>query len=219
MNVMVRQPREPDHPDQTTSRNRRATGPTLALVSVFALVAGTGTAQPQTVAEVQDLATSAETLRAALHDLIDDHLRLPYTANARDTWDMLEVTDKKTTDATRIVDVYKNALFPKAGGGNTNYNREHTWPKSYGFKREGAGNCPYTDGHYLFLSDSRYSSSRSYKPYRSCGASCTERPMELTNGRGGRGPGTHPAVPVLMLVDTRERADAARTSAPARPGD
>ena len=110
---MFRQP-------QTPGRHHRATRPgrwqaarrTLVLAPVLALLATVGAAQPQTVAEyyrpVEDLATSAVTLRSALHDLIDDHVRLPYTSSARDTWDMLKLADQDADDATRIVDVYQN---------------------------------------------------------------------------------------------------------------
>ena len=104
-------------------------------------------------------ATSAATLRRTLHDVIDDHTRVPYTANARDVWDVLKLADQDPADPSRILDVYKNASYPKAEGGNANYNREHTWPKSYGFKKDGAGNYPFTDGHHHFLSDSRYNES------------------------------------------------------------
>ena len=38
-----------------------------------------------------------------------------------------------------------NPLELKAGGGNTDYNREHTWPSSYGFPNDNASNYPYTD--------------------------------------------------------------------------
>lgn len=136
-------------------------------------------------------ATSALTLRSTLHDLIDDHTRFPYTANATDTWDILKLADQDPDDPNRILDVYKNASYPKAVGGNDNYNREHGWPKSYGFKKDGSGNYPYTDCHHLFLADSRYNSSRSNKPYRTCDASCTERATDSNNGQGGA-TGTYP---------------------------
>ena len=129
-------------------------------------------------------ATDADTLRQTLHELIDDHDRLPYTANATDTWDVLEAADEHPFDMSKILDIYKNASYPKAGAGNANYSREHSWPKSYGFPKYDADNYPYSDCHHLFLVDRRYNSSRHNKLYRSCKESCTERPTEQIHQNG-----------------------------------
>ena len=126
-----------------------------------------------------DLMT-ALTLRETLHEAIDDHARVPYTANAPDTWDLLEAADQDPANTDRVLDIYKNASYPKVGGGNTNYNREHSWPKSYGFPKDGPGNYPYTDCHHLFLVDRAYNSSRHNKIYQSCSVGCAERPTTAT---------------------------------------
>lgn len=135
--------------------------------------------------------SSASTLRTTLHEVIDDHKRIPYTSTATDTWDVLDFADEDPLDPGRILDIYKNASYLKAGGGNTEYNREHTWPKSYGFPNDGAGNYPYTDMHMLMLSDSSYNSSRGNKPYGNCNASCREYPTQAHAGAGG-GSGVFP---------------------------
>jgi endonuclease I len=129
--------------------------------------------------------TSPATLRATLHPVIDDHTRFPYTSSATDTWDILELADEDPGDSTSILDVYKNASYVKVGGGTGPYNREHTWPNSYGFPDDGSTNYPYTDCHALFLSDSSYNSSRGNTLYRYCTSGCTERPTEVNNGQGG----------------------------------
>ena len=85
--------------------------------------------------------------RATLHAVIDDHLRYPYTSSSTDTWDILEMASEDPSNTNNILDVYKNASYAKQGGGNTFYNREHTWPKSYGFPDDGSSNYPYTDCH------------------------------------------------------------------------
>ena len=131
--------------------------------------------------------SSASALRTSLHEIIDDHQRLPYTSTALDTWDVLEEADEDPSDTGSIVDVYLNQSFAKNGGGGGGYNREHAWPKSYGFPVDGSLNYPYTDCHHLFLSDESYNSSRSNKPYDQCDASCTERPTVA--GTGGGYPG------------------------------
>lgn len=135
--------------------------------------------------------SSAANLRASLHALIDDHTRIPYTASTTDTWDVLEFADEDPLNAGRILDIYKNASYVKATGGNTFYNREHTWPNSYGFPTDGPTNYAYTDMHMLMLSDIDYNSQRGNKPYGNCTSSCTEFPTNAYAGAGG-GTGVFP---------------------------
>lgn len=136
-------------------------------------------------------ATDAATLRATLHDVIDDHTRFPYTSGATDTWDILEAAQEDPNNSANILDVYANQSLAKFGGGIGEYNREHSWPKSYGFPNDGSGNYPYTDCHQLFLCNVGYNSDRSNMPFRHCDAECTERPTDANNGQGG-GSGTYP---------------------------
>jgi endonuclease I len=135
--------------------------------------------------------SSAATLRATLHAVIDDHTRVPYTATATDTWDVLELADQNPANGSTILDLYKNAAYTKVGGGTGPYDREHTWPKSYGFPNDGSTNYPYTDCHHLFCCDSSYNSSRSNKPYAIGTAAWTEKTTLVNNGAGG-GSGTFP---------------------------
>lgn len=135
--------------------------------------------------------SSAAALRSSLHALIKASTKIPYTASTTDTWDALDFADEDPVDSGKILDVYKNTAYPKAGGGNNFYNREHTWPNSYGFSVDGSTNFAYTDLHMLMLADIGYNSTRSNLPYGNCTASCTELPTALHNGRGG-GSGTFP---------------------------
>lgn len=135
--------------------------------------------------------SSAAALRSTLHDVIDDHQRFPYTSSATDTWNILELADEDPTDNGRILDVYRNASYAKEGGGNSFYNREHTWPSSYGFPNDNSSNYPFTDCHHLFLCDDGYNSSRSNKPFRYCNASCSEQVTDFNFGQGG-GSGFYP---------------------------
>lgn len=134
---------------------------------------------------------NAAALRTTLHAVIDDHTRFPYTSSSMDTWDILELADEDPNDSTHILDLYKNASYAKVGGGTGPYNREHSWPNSYGYPNDVSTNYPYTDCHALFLSDSSYNSSRGNNPYRYCDDLCTERPTEENNGQGG-GIGVYP---------------------------
>ena len=136
--------------------------------------------------------SSSQTLRDSLHEIIDDHMRFPYTSSDTDTWDVLEIADEDRDDSDHIITIYRNASFSKQGGGNDFYNREHTWPKSYGFPDNGPDlNYPYTDMHHLFLADPDYNFSRSNKPYANCGSGCLEEVTETNNERGGFG-GAYP---------------------------
>ncbi len=135
--------------------------------------------------------TNSSTLRATLHPIIDDHTRFPYTSSSTDTWNILELADEDPSNPSNVLDIYRNASYAKVGAGNTNYNREHSWPNSYGYPNDGSTNYPYTDCHALFIADDSYNSSRSNKPYRFCSAACAEQITLLTNGQGG-GSGVYP---------------------------
>jgi len=124
------------------------------------------------------------TLRSTLHAVIDDHTRIPYTAAVTDTWDVLEAADQHPTVSTQILDVYKNAAYTKVTGGNTNYDREHTWPKSYGFPDE-PSSYPHTDCHHLFLCAITHNGARGNKPYDNGTASWTAWTTLVNAGQGG----------------------------------
>lgn len=135
--------------------------------------------------------STPQTLRATLHAVIDDHVRFPYTSSSTDTWDILEDADENPANASAILDVYRNRSLTKFGGGTGPYNREHTWPNSYGFPDDGGTNYPYTDCHHLFLSDVGYNSDRGNKPYGNVAAGSTERVTDFNDGEGG-GSGVFP---------------------------
>ncbi|MBK9493940.1 MAG: endonuclease [Xanthomonadales bacterium] len=133
--------------------------------------------------------SSPETARTSLHSLIEGHTRLPYTsATQLDVWTVLEITDEDPTDATRIIDVYRNQSLLKI---DRDYQREHSWPASYGFPNDVSTNYPYTDLHHLHLADGSYNASRGNLPFDWCASVCDERPTEVTNGIGG-GTGAYP---------------------------
>ena len=128
-------------------------------------------------------------MRDSLHEIIDDHTRIPYTSSATDTWDVLEIADENQDVPNNIITIYRNATYLKVTGGNDFYNREHTWPNSYGFPDNFSGNYPYTDMHHLFLADIGYNYSRSNKPFDTCDTNCLEKVTETNNDRGGAGGG------------------------------
>ncbi|MBC8367630.1 endonuclease [bacterium] len=135
--------------------------------------------------------SSSESLRLTLHEVIDDHQRFPYSSSSTDTWNVLEAADEDPNNSSNILDVYKNASYVKFGGGEGVYNREHSWPNSYGFSDDGSQNYPYTDCHHLFLCNVSYNSYRGSRPFDYCSDSCSERITDINNGQGG-GVGTYP---------------------------
>ncbi len=157
----------------------------LTLLAVSLVVSSSAFADvPAGYYDTVDL-TNAQALKSSLHEIIDDHQRFPYTSSATDTWDILEAADQDPDNANNVIDIYLNASYAKVGGGNTNYNREHSWPKSYGFPSDGSTNYAYTDTHHLFIANSSYNSSRSNKPYADCDVACSEKTTLNNNGRGG----------------------------------
>ncbi|MCG8406401.1 MAG: endonuclease [Phycisphaerales bacterium] len=134
--------------------------------------------------------TDSDSMRDSVHGVIDDHTRFPYTSSATDTWDILDDADEDPNNSSNVLDIYKNASYTKEGGGNSNYQREHSWPKSYGFPKDNSSNYPYTDCHHLFIANGSYNSSRSNRPYDTCDGTCSEKTTEVNNGQGG-GSGTY----------------------------
>ncbi len=136
-------------------------------------------------------ATTSSALRTQIHETIRGQVYFPYTSDFDDTWTVLEEADQDPTNAANILDIYKNASYAKAGGGNAFYNREHSWAKSYGFPDDTENNYPYTDCHHLRLSDSVYNSTRNNLAFGTCDAMCSELPTDVNNGQGG-GSGSYP---------------------------
>jgi len=170
---------------------RRDLGTLAVVIVMFCLVpCGARSDPPPGYYDSVDT-TSSEALRQTLHEVIDDHQRFPYSATSTDTWDILEAADEDPGNPDNILDVYKNASYLKFGGGNGPYNREHSWPRSYGFPDDGSQNYPYTDCHHLFLCNVAYNSYRENKPFRDCSPQCQERVTEENNGQGG-GSGIYP---------------------------
>jgi len=163
---------------------------TLALV-VLSLIAVTAQADPPPgYYDSVDMSSQAA-MRVSLHNIIDDHTKIPYTSSSTDTWNVLEVADEDPFNSGRILDLYQNRVFTKHGTGNNDYNREHVWPKSFGFPDDGSSNYPYTDCHHLFLCDIGYNGDRANYPFDVCSSGCSERVTDNYGGQGG-GSGSYP---------------------------
>jgi fibronectin type 3 domain-containing protein/endonuclease I len=122
---------------------------------------------------------SGAALRGSLHQIIDDHQRFAYTSTATDTWDIVELADEDPDNIDKVRTVYKNTTVPDDDHSQTSgWNREHSWPKSYGFSDDGSCNYPFTDCHALFAADWGYNSARGNRPFDSCSDSCAEYPVD-----------------------------------------
>jgi len=148
--------------------------------------------------------SSATALRDSLHLIISSsHTEsFDYTHSSRpgdadhkvDVWDITALADESPTSASRIIDLYRNAQYTKqfTGAGSRNYDREHVWPKSFGFKRNennnespGKGNRAYVDCHHLFPARSDYNMTRSNRPFGPRDEDGVEFATIKNFGRGG----------------------------------
>jgi len=102
---------------------------------------------------------SNTTLRASMHDLIDDHKVVPYTSSSRDdVWDALKYLFKDSSNTDNVILAYSRRSHPKSESGLTSgWNREHLWCNSYGLDSQEPA---YSDLFNLMPADWNVNSSR-----------------------------------------------------------
>ncbi len=88
----------------------------VALAALTFAPAGTAAAPPPGYYDTV-ITDTPLLLRTTLHEVIDDHLRFPYTASTTDTWNILELADQNPANAAYILDLYRNRSYVKFGGG------------------------------------------------------------------------------------------------------
>lgn len=112
---------------------------------------------------------AGDSLRLALHEIVDDHQRLPYTSSATDTWDALGVCEQDPANPSRLITIYRNtSVLWSEQNTSIGWNREHTWPSSFGYTNDNGCNYPYTDLHQLRAASPSYNSARGNRPYDWC---------------------------------------------------
>ena len=125
------------------------------------------------------LGLTGESLRLALHEIIDDHSRFPYTSSATDTWDIVSEADRDPGLPANVITIYRNSSVLSSDHNTpTGWNREHSWPSSYGFTNDGSCNYPYSDAHQLRASSPSYNSARSNRVFDWCISGCSEYTAE-----------------------------------------
>jgi endonuclease I len=93
---------------------------------------------------------AGDNLRRALHDLIDGHTVISYN----DLPELFEIIDRDPNNPSNVILLYSGY---SVSGTSTSWNREHTWPRSYGADSGPA----YSDAHHLFPADVDANSDRS----------------------------------------------------------
>ena len=115
---------------------------------------------------------TGSSLKAALHEIIDDHTKLSYSA----VWDALRHTDEDPNNRNNVILLYTGRSQNKTsnGGDVDQWNREHVWAKSHGDfgTSMGAG----TDLHHLRPTDVSVNSARGNKDFDDGGAAQKEAP-------------------------------------------
>lgn len=116
-------------------------------------------------------------LNNALHQIIKNHTKFPYTSTSTDVWDILMDTDEDTTNANNVILLYSGRSQDKSLNGSLGpdgdyWNREHVWSKSHGFPNE--SDTAYTDVHHLRPCDASINSSRSNKDFDNGGTAHSE---------------------------------------------
>ena len=150
----------------------------LAIVAVFTLLSGTAQADPPPGYYDGATGLTGAPLQSALHAIIDDHFRIPYTSGSTDTWDVLAIANEDPNVFGNILTVYQNRSIDEDDhSSGTGWNREHTWPSSYGFTDDGGCNYPYSDLHHLMPADWDYNTARGNRVYDFCAGSCDVWPV------------------------------------------
>lgn len=115
---------------------------------------------------------TGDALKAALHEIINDHTKISYDA----VWWALNELDEDPNNSNNVIHIYTRRSVAKYSGtydsSDSGFNREHTWPKSHGFPTE---SWPaYTDLHHLRVADVSVNSSRGTKDYDNGGTTHSE---------------------------------------------
>lgn len=116
---------------------------------------------------------TGEDLKAALHDIINDHTSVSYST----VWTALQETDEDPSNPNNVILLYTRRSHAKSdhGGGVQQWNREHSWPKSHGFP---TSSWPaYTDLHHLRPTDVSVNSARGSKDFEEGGTIVSEAPL------------------------------------------
>ena len=120
-------------------------------------------------------------LKAALHEIIDEHVQFPYTSGSTDTWNILRDCDQDTNNTANVLLIYNGASVNGAQEYNNGqgWTREHVWPQSLGgFDTDKSG--PGTDCHNLRACNGSINSIRSNLEFDNGGIEVTGEGLTST---------------------------------------
>lgn len=104
---------------------------------------------------------SGAALKAALHEIIDDHTSISYGA----VTEALKVTDQDTANASNVICLYTGWSYAKSAFGSlgNEWNREHVWSSSHG---DFENKLPeYSDLHHLRPCDASVNSAKGNRDF------------------------------------------------------
>ena len=113
-------------------------------------------------------------LKAALHDIIDDHTEYPYTSSNTDVWDILKESDRDPNNSNNVILLYTGWTIngPLEYNNASGWSREHVWAKSHGdFDSDPPAG---TDAHHLRPADISVNSARGNKDFDNGGSPHSE---------------------------------------------
>lgn len=116
-----------------------------------------------------------EALRQELHDIIDGHTQIPYSASTYDVRDACEDLDEDQTNTNNVITIYAGTSMPKSTF--PSWNREHTWPQSMG-----ATGAAKSDCHHLFASDAQVNGIRGHLYFDNGGSPVPGAPFAKVDG-------------------------------------
>ncbi|MFJ7977702.1 endonuclease [Peribacillus sp. NPDC096379] len=133
-----------------------ATDGKKSVTSSFTVTVKAPDATPTDTYYKDAIGKEGQALKAALHEIIDDHKELSYDQ----AWEALKETDEDPNNPNNVILFYSGISRSKSSnGGNVGqWNREHTWAKSHG--NFGTSKGPGTDIHHLRPTDVQVNSSR-----------------------------------------------------------
>lgn len=109
------------------------------------------------------LGKTGAALRAALHEIINDHTPLPYSGGTNNTEPALKRLDEDPANTNNVLLLYAMRSEGKTNFGTTlGWNREHLWPNSFGLDDVRPS---YTDLFNLRAEDATVNSARGNKYY------------------------------------------------------
>lgn len=117
---------------------------------------------------------SDQSLKSALHNIIDDHIEFSYSSNSTDTWDILKESDADPNNTNNVLLVYTRESVNGAQeySGGAGWNREHVWAKSRG---DFENKYPeHSDLHNLRASNISVNSTRSNYSFNECENNCQQ---------------------------------------------